>query len=1415
MPTIDNLDIQIASSAQKANNAINSIIKNLGNLSNALKIDTSGLSNIGKSIDLSEISKQTKAISESMGSMGAKMAQSMKPVQDNAKNLESVLSQITEKYKDLGKDFQFFGNAQSIQKKIESLSNSLEKAKLKKQELEAAGKIGGASYENAVKDVVKYTNQIEILKKLLESVNNVKASAEIIIDGGESAKKLIIEYKKELLDFKNGMKTIGEVYEGLENIPKGMLDTPIENLKISISELKAEYPQATNVIADFEAELQRLQGVSERLTAERIVPKIDVSEIKNKTTEASEALRIFRENLSQIVVPEIREDNLVKLQAAFERTEQKLEELRVKLYNGLTMGNITESVDDKGFVRLQEQIAYTEKYAEALKDRMNQLSRTTSDTGSNANKTGSSFNVLGNSFNQLQLNTNGLTKSFDSMRKSMTRSLSGLKSFTRQILSAVGIVGGLYGTIRLLTNAVDISSKLAEVQNVVDVTFGNMASKVEDFAQTSIEQFGLSELSAKQFASRFQAMGVAMGFPTDKMSEMSIELTKLTADMASFYDVEQETVAQALASGIMTGQTRPLRQYGLDLTQATLQEWALKNGLDANIQSMTQAEKTMLRYQYVMANTAAAQGDFARTANTWANQVRTLKQNFEQLGSTIGGVIINFLKPLVQSLNIAIGYLNEFAVAVSNALGKIFGWKFEGGGGGFAQDFLDAEDASGGLADNMSSAASAAKKMKSYLLGIDELNIIEPPTDDGGAGAAGALAGMGGIGAFDTSALESAWKKTESIFDSEIDTLYKLGEYIGQSMSNAMNKIDWNKVYEKARNFGTGLADFLNGLISPKLFGDIGKTIASALNTALYSLLSFGETFDWKNFGDSIATGINNFFETFDFSALANTLDAWVIGIKDALISAISGIKWSEVWAGAIEFLTELDIETVTIALGAIWWKFQGKKMALAAIGTLLSKQIATGIGLSTVSVSTTLSISIAAAVIGFKIGNWLYENVQGIQSISDAIGEWIFKDGEEIAIARGLSVVLANLSISLGGLALYQGIKTLITSAVTQAAAEAALSGTGIGAVILGKIGAAITSATTAISGLVASIGSAISGGLAAVGGIGGLLTGSISSIIGSGSIAAIGLAAGTAIIGGIAAAIGGWNFGQFLYEWAFDEEITMSFKEQMQTIFDAIGDGTIKDALALWGEDIKTGWQEILDWWNDTAMGKWWNEGIVPWFSEDTWNDLWDAVKLSWETSWKKISDWWNNTAIGKWWNENVAPWFTAKKWSDMMSGVIDGFKETFKNAANAAIEIFNSLIDWINEKMHFEWDAITIAGQEIVPAGSVQLFTIQKIPKFSAGGFPEDGLFWKNDNEVITQVAGRAQVLNGTDTYDMIRKASYEGQMQAQSELIRYLSEIAQNTKETAEKDQTLYLGDREVWRASERGRKSAGAAIITTM
>ena len=140
---------------------------------------------------------------------------------------------------------------------------------------------------------------------------------------------------------------------------------------------------------------------------------------------------------------------------------------------------------------------------------------------------------------------------------------------------------------------------------------------------------------------------------------------------------------------------------------------------------------------------------------------------------------------------------------------------------------------------------------------------------------------------------------------------FKLGDYISQTLSRAMESIEWEKIYEKARGFGTGLAEFLNGLISPRLFGNIGKTIANSLNTALYFLNSFGETFDFYEFGESIAWGIRDFFDNFDFTLLAETLNTWVDGIKLTIKGFVDTITWDSILDGGKDFLGNLELDTI------------------------------------------------------------------------------------------------------------------------------------------------------------------------------------------------------------------------------------------------------------------------------------------------------------------------------------------------------------------------------------------------------------------------------------------------------------------------------------------------------------------------
>lgn len=516
---------------------------------------------------------------------------------------------------------------------------------------------------------------------------------------------------------------------------------------------------------------------------------------------------------------------------------------------------------------------------------------------------------------------NSLSGAFDVFSRSSTKARK--KSF-----SLASAIGKLYASYFLLFRAiggiresVDIASGLTEVQNVVDVTFGKYSALLDKMAETSIQDLGMSELTLKQVASGFQAMGTAMGFTQEQMAKMSIDLTKLTADMSSFYNVNQKDMSTSLKA-IFTGETEPLRKYGLDLTEATLQQFAFSQGLGKSVNKMTQMEKSMLRYQYVMANTTAAQGDFLRTQDTWANQTRILAENLKALGAIGGGVVINTLKPLVKALNQAMVSAIQFAETISEALGTIFGWKIEFGGG-ITQDMEEVDFSTGDISDNLGSATDNANKLKKVfsLMPFDQLNQLASNMDDasgnGGSGLGNTCVSAGSGAQANIVPMEGLLKK----YTSEINSLYKLGEHIGKVLTETLRDINWGSVYLGAARFGKGLADFLNGLISPELFVELGKTIASALNTVLYAAYNYLKNFEWDELGESIASLVNNFFRTYKFDIAAQNFNLFAHGILDAMIRAIKDIEWDMIGARIGEYLADIDFIGIGKKIGELIWE--------------------------------------------------------------------------------------------------------------------------------------------------------------------------------------------------------------------------------------------------------------------------------------------------------------------------------------------------------------------------------------------------------------------------------------------------------------------------------------------------------------
>ena len=295
------------------------------------------------------------------------------------------------------------------------------------------------------------------------------------------------------------------------------------------------------------------------------------------------------------------------------------------------------------------------------------------------------------------------------MGSGIASSLKGIAVATVAAFSVDAILG--FGKA-----AVEIGSNVSEVQNVVDTAFGSMSYKVEAFADTAIEKFGMSSLSAKKTASTYMAMAKGMGLTDGIASDMAISLAGLTGDVASFYNISQELADTKLKS-VFTGETETLKDLGIVMTQANLKAYAMQKGITKSMDAMSQAELVGLRYSYVMDSLSLAQGDFAKTSGSWANQTRILSENWKEFMSVVGQGLIQVLAPLLQILNQIVSTLTGLVKGLLPSL--------EDSAGAMESAASGAENIAGGL----ESANDAAKALKKTSAGFDEMTILSSGSD--------------------------------------------------------------------------------------------------------------------------------------------------------------------------------------------------------------------------------------------------------------------------------------------------------------------------------------------------------------------------------------------------------------------------------------------------------------------------------------------------------------------------------------------------------------------------------------------------------------------------------------------------------------------------------------------------------------
>ena len=925
------------------------------------------------------------------------------------------------------------------------------------------------------------------------------------------------------------------------------------------------------------------------------------------------------------------------------------------------------------------------------------------------------------------------------LRGAVSAALPTFKKAQHHTFSLAAAFGKLYASyfllirgFRKLGDAIDYSSKLTEVQNVVAHTFGDAASKVDDFADHAIEDFGMAELSAKQFASRFQAMGTTMGISSkqiadaneliyekikgnetaytelgDSMADLSINLTKLTADYASFYNLDYEDVADDMAA-IFTGQTRPLRQYGLDLTNATLQEWAMKNGLDANVKSMSQAEKTMLRYQYVMSQSGHIMGDFARTADTWANVVRTIGQQFQKLGRIVGEGLINTFKPLLIRFREFMNTILDLTEKTLNAIGKLLGWQIEIEEVGVAMD-----DGMEDYADSVGTAADNAKKLNAQLRSIDELNNLTSPNNGDNGGGSGDAYGGGGAGENKVSGGLLNVKK----YESDINSWFDLGNRIRDKIIDALTNIDWDEIQSKVKENAKNLVDLLKGLLVPDdegntIGGAVGEFLAQCINTGFdWLVTSTGDMELWGAAGTNIADFFIKFFENLDVEDMAETINNIVDGLKTMISTAAEKLNTPEnrkmISDKIKKFFESIEPDTwgtIALVLGTVeiarvtkWFmskivvqsfiqymiaRLSGQEVAVPLVirpifklgGAIknLATLIATGLtNIMKLKIGESLSTAISGA--GTNIASALTGIFAGLGGMRIGLGlgqirDELFGKGDTDydkyykPFGQGEMVwdAMVGIKDAITDLQVFKGVLHEVKNDIDDNKAYSTVGNTLIDWVeeFLGEDSALVQSfagegsplydMTIALEDWAFTTREKIKYALTGhSGGGAGHSFGEEGEIQGKeyvdGFDKGVNDNSSSVDFSGIDTQIDNW--------WTTGVAPKFSAEE-----WAALG-ANISAGLSL-------GWMEFTNWWQNTGLYEWWTNNVAPWFTKEKWQGLGDNIKQGLTGKWNEFTAWWQSTGFYQWWTTKVQPYFTKEKWSTMGDNIKNGLTEKWNS-------------------------------------------------------------------------------------------------------------------------------------------------------
>ena len=904
--TIDTLDLQVRSSTAKAVRSLENLSRKLLNVNSSFKnLNTGGLRHYAREIGrVSASIKTLNGVRVSLPNLGGLTKQLTSISRVNF----SALDGSGKSLKDFASGLLSISGLQNISvPKIDTKNiNSVTKA------IEKLGKVDSSNAQQTINSIQKVAHSMSVL-------NTVDFSGSKVIQGINAVKRLM------------EVKT--------DNFDTTTLDKIANSMK-SFSDL----PDVSSSTNRFVSSLQKLVNAGDKAKqVEVALPGLgkqlkSVIKTLSRVGDVSEPTNLFVQSIG-------------RLASAGNKTSQTAGQLQ----------NLAQ--ETKKFFKVMENAPKISENTIRMTEALAQLASADGKVNTATNSISSAFSKLssgtlslGNLVSKTASKIGGGIKTIIGGFQRLGSGSSGLKtaSFNLSALfkTAIGFKA-IQGLVDFGRSAVDLGSQITEVENVVDVAFGSMSDKAYQFASTAKEQFGLSELAAKQYSGTMMAMMKSSGVAQDAASKMSISLAGLAGDIASFYNIDTDTAFQKIRSGI-SGEIEPLRQLGINLSVANMEAYALSRGITTSYNAMSQAEKVALRYNYLMSATGDVQGDFARTSGTWANQVRLLTLNFQSLSAVIGQGLIAGILPAIQALNALMSKLMQAANVFRNFMYVLMGKKLKGSQSGVSDIVSNlggietaGDDASSGLDD----ATSSAKKLKKALsvLPFDQLNQLTDNSDNSGTASKSLGSGLGDL-ADSFAGIQDSLDEVLTVDETPINKWaakirkafinkdwqglgFTIADMINVGMQKIYEVINWNNVGPKITEFVNAFTTAFNSMVRGIDFDLMGRLLGAGINTAVNTLnLLLGEGgIDFSGIGAKLSQLLKGAIKEIDWTGLGNLIGnsfmaSWKMlsgFVKDMSKKDGAGITgWGKLGTalgnalnGAIE---KIDMNTIADALSGL-----------------------------------------------------------------------------------------------------------------------------------------------------------------------------------------------------------------------------------------------------------------------------------------------------------------------------------------------------------------------------------------------------------------------------------------------------------------------------------------------------------------